>query len=173
MKKTLCTLLLLLSFPLAARAAHPSYAGTWILDLAASSSMPERYREGIKEWRLDFEQTPELITATIHIDREGWEPLNEVHPIRLDGTAATFDTTARTPDGPVTVPMTSRGSVDEKGNVHVELTGEMKGPQGTMKRVTFEELVLSDGGKTLTIHRRDEGMGPAREFDMVFRRAEQ
>ena len=167
--KTIFAGLLLLSLSLAAHAADAPYAGTWVLDVPASRDLPEPLKDGLKDWRLDVQQSAADLTIGTRIVREDGE-IASTHKHRLDGTPTPIETTARTPNGQVKVPLTSIAKVDANGAINLTLEGELRNGEAVMKTTRRDRLELSADGKTLTVHRKDSMPNGEFEFALVFRK---
>lgn len=161
--------LLLLSLSLAAHAANAPYAGTWVFDVPASRDVPEPLTAGLKDWRLDVQQSAAELTIGTRIVREDGE-ITATHKHKLDGTLTTMETTARTPNGLVKVPLKSTAKVDANGAINITSEGELPGGDGVMKTTRRDRLELSADGKTLTVHRKDSMPNGEFEFALVFRK---
>ena len=166
--RTMFTALLLLSLSLGAHAADAPYAGTWLLDVPASK-LPEPMTDGLKEWRLEVQQNATDLTIGVRILREDGE-IAATHKHKLDGTPTPIETTARTPNGLVKVPLTSIANVDASGAINLTLEGEVRGGGEVMKTTRRERLELSADGSTLTVHRKDSMPNGEFEFALVFRK---
>lgn len=169
--RTMFTAFLLLSLSLAAHAADAPYAGTWLLDVPASRNLPEPMTDGLKEWRLEVQQNATDLTIGVRIVREDGE-IAATHKHKLDGTPTPIETTARTSNGLVKVPLTSIANIDASGAINLTLEGEVGGGDAVMKTTRRERLELSADGATLTVHRKDSMPNGEFELALVFRKVQ-
>jgi hypothetical protein len=168
MKKTLSALALLaMTFPLFA-AAPASYAGKWTYDAAASKDMPPMFA-GVKLWTLDVTQDAKQLTTRVHIENDRMPTFDQTFVYALDGTETKTETAIMTPDGPKQVPTTPQANVADGGALRLTIARELPMNGETIHGVVTEQWSLSADGKTLTIHRHDDGPRKG-DMDIVFRR---
>ena len=158
--------LLLLSLP----ALAADYSGTWVLDQSASKDLPPRIASGLKEWRIDVKQTAEAMTVGVHIDR-GNAPFDITNNYRLDGSAVTFESAVRTPDGDLNVPTTTTAKPAADGAIDITISTDFERNGMRMKRFLKEQWTLSEDGKTLSVACVDETPRGVMQYTLVFRRA--
>lgn len=155
---------------LAAASKTPDYSGKWVLDRAASKNLPPMF-ERISSHKIDVSQTPQKFTVAVDITRgEGAPPMKQTLDFDLTGKSTQTETTARTPEGEIKLPMTIKGNVREDGRIEVTEERELPTPNGPMKGSTYELWDVSADGKTLTVHRKDTMPRGTFEYDMVFTR---
>ncbi len=163
------TLLMITSTTLLAK-APASYGGTWLLAKSESRNLPRNY-DIVKSARVMVRQSETTFSIDVTIDAEGRPEYKQNFLYPLDGTSRTTESTIRTPKGPLQVPTTLAAQVKEDGVL--ELTETRVVTYDASSQVTFtstELWTLSDEGKTLTIHRKDQRPQGLQEYDMVFHR---
>jgi hypothetical protein len=169
------TLALALFATLTLSAAPPvNYAGHWTYDSTASKGLPPQLAADVTVWTLAVKQTPERLNLQVHIENKRPEmpALDQSFDYTLDGKEAATKTSILTPRGPMEVPTTLKGHVNENGTVELSITRELSMGDETRQAVLTEKWDLSADGKTLTIHRHDvRPNGNTSDSDVVFHRA--
>jgi len=166
---TLLGLVLSIAAPAIHAADPPSYAGTWTLDAARSTNLPEYYSR-VKRHTLVITQTPARLNVSVEIDNGMPETMKMELPYPLDGTEAHVETSMRMPSGPVAIPTTLKAALDPAGAVHITITRQMPMPSGPVTAQMREDWTLSPDGRTLNVHMIDDGPRGHRESDYVFLR---
>lgn len=167
--KTLFLTIALSIAALASAGPRPAnYAGTWMLDMKQSRNLPGFYQR-VQSHKLIITQDEQHLQVDVELDLGQKEPdrLNFVY--NLDGSETRTETMMRGPNGRMNLPTTLKATVGEGGRVRIIIAREINMGEKKLKGITTEDWQLSPDGKTLIIHRADEGgpMGKT-EMDMVF-----
>ena len=166
---TLAATLLIAATTLMAK-APASYSGAWLLAKSESKNLPRNY-DIVKSARVMVTQDEKTFTINVTIDAEGRPEYKQSFLYPLDGTSRTTESTIRTPNGPLQVPTTLAAQVKDGGVLELTETRIVSFDPSNKVTVTSTELwTLSDEGKTLTIHRKDQRPQGLQEYDMVFHR---
>jgi hypothetical protein len=147
----------------------PSYAGTWVLDMAASRNLPPFY-SNVKSHRLSITQDASHLNVGVDIDVGMPQPMHLDLPYPLNGRDTTVQTTMRMPQ-PTQIPTTLHATTDRAGAVHITITRQLPTPGGPVTGTMQETWHLRPDGKTLDIRMVDDGPMGHRESDYVFVRS--
>jgi hypothetical protein len=156
-----------LALPLFA-AAPPNFTGKWTYDAEASKDMPRMFAN-VKLWTLDVKQDAKQLTTAVRIENSEMPTFEQTFVYALDGTETKTETAIMTPDGPKQVPTTLQANLADGGALRLTIAREFPMNGETIHGVITEQWSLSADGKTLTIHRHDDGPRKA-DMDIVFRR---
>lgn len=167
MKTPLAALVLLATLSLSA-ATPANYAGTWTHDPAASKGMPPMFAD-IKAWTLTVKQDAKQLTNAVHIENDRVGTTDHTFVYALDGSETSTETPIMTPAGALQVPTKLQARAADNGTLRVTITRDIPMGGEAVHSVTTEDWELSADGKTLTIHRHDEGLRKG-DMDLVFRR---
>lgn len=167
MKTPLAALALLATLSLSA-ATPANFTGTWTHDAAASKGMPPMFSD-IKAWTLTVKQDAKQLTNAVHIENDRVGTTDHTYVYALDGNETTTETPIMTPAGAQQVPTKLQARPGENGTLRITITRDFPMGGDTIHSVVTEDWELSADGKTLTIHRHDDGIRKA-DMDLVFRR---
>jgi hypothetical protein len=124
----------------------------------------------IASWNLDVKNDAKQLVVGVNIGNNDGSAMKNNFVYKLDGSESANELTARTPDGEKKIPAVSVAKVEDDGAVALTTTTELPFNGETFKRVSTERWTLSDGGKTLTVHRVDPNPMGTNEYDLVFRK---
>jgi hypothetical protein len=168
------TLLTLFAASLPLFAASPvNYAGNWTFDPAASKGMPPMFSD-VTAWTLGVTQDAKQLHVKVHVanKRPDMPPMDQSFDYALDGTETKTKSTIMSPAGAQEVPTTLKGHVGENGAIDVSIVREIEMGEQSMSLTIAEGWELGADGKTLTVHRHDDGPMGKRDWDVVFRKSE-
>jgi hypothetical protein len=166
MKKLALTTALLAATALyAATPTAANYAGKWTLDQTKSQNLPHFYAR-VKSQTLNVTQDANALDVAVEVAVGEQSPDKLDFHYTLDGKEAKAETSIRTVSGPVKTPVWLKAVVQDAGALAITIDRQLPGDGAHAK--TNELWSLSADGKTLTVHRKDDGPLGARESDMVF-----
>ena len=162
MKKTILAITVVGVFALAVglASAAPNFAGTWALDKAKSEGLQQQMANADQTMVVTQDAKQISTSTTVTVDGQA-RPANTAS-YNLDGTETTADVQGRFP-GKATRKAKWAGEVLELSSV---LNANFQG--NDIKITTTEHWELTDGGKTLKIHRTVESPQGPRETKLTF-----
>jgi hypothetical protein len=166
MKRTLLALALVAALPASAATAG-DYSGTWRLSKEKSKDLPSPMYDKVKSTSIVVTQRDQAFNVDVTVEAEGRPQLKQSFRYPLDGTTNEIETTVRTPDGPMQVPTTLEAKQRE-GALELVETRNVNFGERQATFTSSELWTLSDDGKTLTVHRKDQRPQGPLEYDMVF-----
>lgn len=143
-------------------ASHTSFAGTWSLDKAKSEGLQGPTAQMDQTWVV----TQDAKTLTVEASFSGGDQPRppQKRTFNLDGSETSMDVTGRMPGkAAMKAKWQGDGKILELGSV---LKGNVQGNDITV--TTTEHWELADGGKTLKVHREQEGPQGKRETKLTF-----
>jgi hypothetical protein len=154
---------------LQAGSAPQKYDGHWTLDVARSKDLPPFYANVVSH-KLTIQQSNESLNVAVLITPKDRDP--EPFDLRysLDGKDTQTESTIRTPAGMQKVPTILNARFADDGRAQISITRElpMRGSEERLKGVVLEQWDLQADGKTLIIHRQDDGPRGKSSSEMVF-----
>lgn len=165
MKRIALAALLLSAASLSAATTAPAnFAGKWTLDQSKSQNLPHFYAR-VKNHTLNVTQDASSLDVGVEVAVGEQAPEKLDFHYTLDGKESKTETSIRTVSGPVKTPAYLKATVADAGGLAITIDRVL--PDGAHIK-TNELWTLSADGKTLTVHRKDDGPMGSRDSDMVF-----